>query len=151
MSESAPPHSGTPSVPESVPRTTAAAEDYLERISALIKTKGYARVVDIAAELKISQASVTTMVQRLDADGLVKYEKYRGMVLTSAGEFVAARIAHRHELLTQLLRFFELPEDVIFRDVEGMEHHISSETLDALERLTRHLAAHPEIVAELRK
>ena len=52
----------------SAPRTTAAVEDYLERISELIKTKGYARVVDIAAELKISQASVTTMVQRLDAE-----------------------------------------------------------------------------------
>lgn len=150
MSESASP---TPSdQPAPTPRaTTAAAEDYLERIAALIKTKGYARVVDIAAELKISQASVTTMVQRLDADGLVKYEKYRGMVLTDAGEAVAARIAHRHELLTQLLRFFELPEDVIFRDVEGMEHHISGETLDALERLTRYLDAHPAIVAQLRK
>jgi len=55
----------------SPPRTTAAVEDYLERIQELIKTKGYARVVDIAAELKISQASVTTMVQRLDAEGLV--------------------------------------------------------------------------------
>ena len=64
---------------------------------------------------------------------------------------VAARIAHRHELLTQLLRFFALPEDVIFRDVEGMEHHISGETLAALERLTKHLEAHPEIVAELRR
>ena len=141
----------SPAIPV-VPRvTTSAAEDYLERIAALIKSKGYARVVDIAAELKISQASVTTMVQRLDADGLVKYEKYRGMVLTDAGEAVAARIAHRHELLTQLLRFFELPEDVIFRDVEGMEHHISGETLDALERLTRYLEAHPNIVAQLRR
>lgn len=141
----------SPAIPV-VPRvTTSAAEDYLERIAALIKSKGYARVVDIAAELKISQASVTTMVQRLDADGLVKYEKYRGMVLTDAGEAVAARIAHRHELLTQLLRFFELPEEVIFRDVEGMEHHISGETLDALERLTRYLEAHPDIVAQLRR
>jgi Mn-dependent DtxR family transcriptional regulator len=141
----------TPAVSVNPPRTTAAAEDYLERIAALIRNKGYARVVDIAAELKISQASVTTMVQRLDGEGLVKYEKYRGMVLTDAGEAVAARIAHRHELLTRLLRFFQLPEDVIFRDVEGMEHHISGETLAALERLTRHLDAHPEIVAELRE
>lgn len=147
MSESAP----NPAVAVNPPRTTAAAEDYLERIAALIRNKGYARVVDIAAELKISQASVTTMVQRLDGEGLVKYEKYRGMVLTDAGEAVAARIAHRHELLTQLLRFFQLPEDVIFRDVEGMEHHISGETLAALERLTRHLDAHPEIVAQLRE
>lgn len=151
MSEPSPTSRPPILAPAAPSRPSAAAEDYLERIAALIKTKGYARVVDIAAELKISQASVTTMVQRLDADGLVKYEKYRGMVLTDAGEAVAARIAHRHELLTQLLRFFELPEDVIFRDVEGMEHHISGETLDALERLTRYLDAHPAIVAQLRR
>jgi Mn-dependent DtxR family transcriptional regulator len=134
----------------SLPRTTSAVEDYLERISELIKTKGYARVVDIAAELKISQASVTTMVQRLDAEGLVKYEKYRGMVLTETGEAVAARIAHRHELLTQFLRQLSLPEDVISRDVEGMEHHVSPETFAALERLTKHLEASPDLRNSLR-
>ncbi len=134
-----------------LPRTTSAVEDYLERISELIKTKGYARVVDIAAELKISQASVSTMVQRLDAEGLVKYEKYRGMVLTEAGEAVAARIAHRHELLTQFLRLLGLDETVIAHDVEGMEHHVSAETFAALERLTRHLELHPDLVAKLRE
>lgn len=133
------------------PRTTAAVEDYLERISELIKTKGYARVVDIAAELKISQASVTTMVQRLDAEGLVKYEKYRGMVLTAAGEAVAARIAHRHELLTHFLRMLGLNEEVIAHDVEGMEHHVSSDTFHALERLTRYLEQNPEVLERLRQ
>ena len=135
--------SADPATP--LPRTTSAVEDYLERISELIKTKGYARVVDIAAELKISQASVTTMVQRLDAEGLVKYEKYRGMVLTAAGEAVAAHIAHRHELLTQFLRQLGLNESVIARDVEGMEHHVSPETFAALERLTQYLEAHPSL------
>lgn len=125
-------------------------EDYLERISELIKTKGYARVVDIAAELKISQASVTTMVQRLDAEGLVKYEKYRGMVLTAAGEAVAARIAHRHELLTHFLRVLGLSDEVIAHDVEGLEHHVSADTFSALERLTRYLEEHPDVVTRLR-
>jgi Mn-dependent DtxR family transcriptional regulator len=131
--------------PTPLPSTTSAVEDYLERISELIKTKGYARVVDIAAELKISQASVTTMVQRLDADGLVKYEKYRGMVLTPTGEAVAAHIAHRHQLLTQFLRQLGLDESVISQDVEGMEHHVSPETFAALERLTRHLEENPAL------
>ena len=140
-----------PSTPSPLPKTTAAVEDYLERIHELIRTKGYARVVDIAAELRISQASVTTMVQRLDAEGLVKYEKYRGMVLTSAGEEVARRIAHRHELLTHFLRHFALPEDVIFRDVEGMEHHISEETFAAIERLNRFLDESPDVVTRLRE
>jgi Mn-dependent DtxR family transcriptional regulator len=137
-----------------LPRTTAAVEDYLERIRELIRTKGYARVVDIAAELKISQASVTSMIQRLDADGLVKYEKYRGMVLTGAGEEVARRIAHRHELLTEFLRLFELPESVISTDVEGLEHHISPETFRAIEALSRYLQDNPKardaVLAQIR-
>src|SRR4029079_8391035 len=79
--------------------SSAAVDDYLERILELINSKGYARVVDIAAALKISQASVTNMVQRLDTDGLLKYEKYRGLVLTTAGETLARNIARRHQLL----------------------------------------------------
>ena len=137
-------------IPSSLPRTTAAVEDYLERIRELIQKKGYARVVDIAAELKISQASVTTMVQRLDGEGLVKYEKYRGMVLTGAGEEVARRIAHRHELLTSFLRQLGLNEAVIAHDVEGMEHHVSPETFRAIEALSRYLETHPEIGAKIR-
>jgi len=132
------------------PRTTVAAEDYLEKIEELIRRKGYARVVDIAAELEISQASVTAMVQRLDAEGLVKYEKYRGMVLTRAGQEVAQRIAHRHQLLTDFLRVLGVGDKVIYDDVEGMEHHISPETFRAIEALTRYLEKNPAVVAKAR-
>ena len=137
--------------PSSAPRTTAAVEDYLERIRELIQKKGYARVVDIAAELKISQASVTTMVQRLDGEGLVKYEKYRGMVLTSAGEEVAARIAHRHALLTDFLKLLGLSDAVVAHDVEGMEHHVSPETFEVLEKLNRFLESHPGVLAKIKR
>ena len=82
---------------------TSAVEDYLERILELINTKGYARVVDIAARLGISQASVTNMVQRLDSEGLLQYEKYRGLILTTAGEELARNITRRHEVLTEFL------------------------------------------------
>ena len=73
------------------PGSSIAVEDYLERILELIDSKGYARVVDIASSLEISQASVTNMVQRLDSEGLLKYEKYRGLVLTAAGKAVARK------------------------------------------------------------
>lgn len=132
-------------------RTTVAAEDYLEKIEQLISRKGYARVVDIAAELKISQASVTAMVQRLDAEGFIKYEKYRGMVLTSSGLEVARRIAHRHALLTDFLRIIGVgDEKIIYDDVEGMEHHISPETFKAIEALTRYLEKNPGVMAKVR-
>ena len=130
-------------------RNSAAVEDYLERILELIQSKGYARVVDIAASLKISQASVTNMVQRLDADGLLKYEKYRGLVLTAAGETLARSIARRHQLLTDFLNLLGLDERVINHDVEGMEHHISPSTLRAIEALTLQLRRRPALLAQL--
>src|SRR5436189_926639 len=112
--------------------SSAAVEDYLERILELINSKGYARVVDIAAALGISQASVTNMVQRMDADGLLKYEKYRGLTLTAEGRRLGENITHRHAVLTDFLRMLGLPEDVVYRDVEVMEHHISPTTVAAL-------------------
>ncbi len=130
-------------------RNSAAVEDYLERILELINSKGYARVVDIAAALKISQASVTNMVQRLDAEGLLKYEKYRGLVLTTAGETLARNIAHRHRLLTDFLRLLGVDDRVIHHDVEGMEHHVSPATLRAIESLTAALQRRPAWLAKL--
>jgi len=129
--------------------SSTAVEDYLERILELINSKGYARVVDIAAALKISQASVTNMVQRLDAEELLKYEKYRGLVLTEAGTRLARKIARRHRLLTDFLKLLGLDEQVIYHDVEGMEHHISPPTLRAIEALTKQLRRQPEMLARL--
>lgn len=129
--------------------SSSAVEDYLERILELINSKGYARVVDIAAALKISQASVTNMVQRLDAEGLLKYEKYRGLVLTPAGARLARKIARRHRLLTDFLELLGLDEQVIHHDVEGMEHHISPATLRAIEALTVQLRRRPALRARL--
>ncbi len=126
-------------------------EDYLERILELINTKGYARVVDIAQGLKISQASVTNMVQRLDAEGLLKYEKYRGLALTTTGEALARNITIRHQLLTDFLKLLGLDDEVIYHDVEGMEHHISPPTIRAIEALTAQLERQPALLARVRQ
>lgn len=136
---------------KAAPRSSAAVEDYLERILELINTKGYARVVDIAQSLKISQASVTNMIQRMDADGLLKYERYRGMALTASGEALAKNITRRHRILTDFLRLFGLDEELIYHDVEGMEHHISPPTLNAIEALTVQLRRQPALVARVKQ
>ena len=130
--------------------SSAAVEDYLERILELVNSKGYARVVDIASALKISQASVTNMVQRLGNDGLLKYEKYRGLVLTPSGEKLARNIANRHRLLTDFLELLGLSRRVIHHDVEGMEHHISPPTLRAIAALTGLLRRKPALRARLK-
>ena len=80
-----------------MPKTSESAEDYLERIYELIEDKGYARMVDIARTLRIRQASVTQMVQKLGETGFVRYEKYRGLVLTTKGKGVAIRMGHQRE------------------------------------------------------
>ena len=138
-----------PSKPAPPSRSTA-VEDYLEQILDLINTKGYARVADIALGLRISQASVTNMVQRLDAEGLLKYEKYRGLVLTTAGETLARNIMQRHQLLTDFLRTLGIREEEIYHDVEGMEHHISPQTLQAIESLLFELRQNPKLVERIR-
>src|SRR4030081_1499882 len=138
-------------MPDKPVARSSAVEDYLEQILDLINTKGYARVADIAQGLKISQASVTNMVQRLDGEGLLKYEKYRGLVLTTAGETLARNIARRHQLLTDFLKLLGVDDRVIDHDVEGMEHHISPPTLLAIEALTAQLKRRPALRIQLKK
>lgn len=118
---------------------SVAMDDYLEQIRHLIKEKGYARPVDVSERLGISQASVTNMLQRLHAEGLVKHEKYRGTTLTEEGDRIARAIIARHELLTEFLRLFNIDEETIYKDVEGMEHHVSRATLEALRAVTETL------------
>ena len=128
-----------------------AVEDYLEVIHNLISEKGYARVVDIAEVLQISQASVTNMIRRLDAAGLLNYEKYRGMVLTSSGEQVAQSISLRHKTLTEFFDLFGLDPDLVYQDIEGMEHHISLPTLNLLEALMIEIRQHPVILQQIKQ
>jgi len=108
------------------------AEDYLERIHELIEEKGYARVVDIASSLKVKQASVTSMVQKLGELGYLNYEKYRGLILTPKGREVACRIQKRHETLSRFFSLFGLDAKTQQHDIEGIEHHLSPATVEML-------------------
>jgi len=128
-----------------------AIEDYLEQIHNLIEGKGYARVVDIAANLGISQASVTNMIQKLDAEGYLVYERYRGVVLTQEGRKIGQEIARRHEVLTRLLATFGLDAATVHEDVEGMEHHISRQTLAVLTLLMEELEGNPDLLRKLKR
>jgi Mn-dependent DtxR family transcriptional regulator len=115
--------------------TTQSTEDYLERIQELIELKGYARVSDIAASLRLTRPSVSMMVQRLSKLGFVKYEKYRGLSLTEKGREIAQRIQCRHVILTEFFTLLGLDRVIVAKDVEGIEHHISPESLEKLEKL----------------
>jgi Mn-dependent DtxR family transcriptional regulator len=120
------------------------AEDYLERIHELIERKGYARVVDIASSLKVRQASVTNMVKKLGEAGFLKYEKYRGLIMTDKGRDVARRIQNRHATLSRFFSLFGLDAETQRLDIEGIEHHLSPATLEMLADLARFFEEHPD-------
>ena len=127
------------------------AEDYLERIHELIEEKGYARVVDIASSLQVKQASVTGMVQKLGELGYLNYEKYRGLVLTEKGRQVACNIQKRHETLSRFFSLFGLDPTTQRRDIEGIEHHLSAETVEVLADLARFFEESPETLERFLK
>lgn len=122
------------------------AEDYLERIHELITEKGYARVVDIAESLGVKQASVTSMVQRLGELGYLNYEKYRGLVLTDRGRDVACNIQRRHKTLSRFFSLFGLSKDTQKQDIEGIEHHLSPDTVDLFADLVQFFESKPKML-----
>lgn len=133
------------------PRPSQSAEDYLERIHELIQEKGYARVVDIASSLKVKQASVTSMVQKLDELGFLKYEKYRGLTLTNQGREVAKRIQNRHETLSRFFSLFGLSAETQQQDIEGIEHHLSPTTVAMLADLAQFFEKNPAVLKRFTK
>jgi Mn-dependent DtxR family transcriptional regulator len=116
---------------------TTPHEDYLERIWELLDQKGYARVTDIAARLGVQPASVTMMVKKLEGSGYIVRERYRGFTLSAKGRAVGSRIGKRHKILSEFLHLLKLPDRIIEKDIEGMEHFLSDETLVKLEGLVR--------------
>ncbi len=109
-----------------------AEQDYLEAIHELIETKGYAKVVEIAERLNLKGPSVTRMVQKLSRDGYLKYEKYRGIVMTDQGRLTATDMQRRHHLLQNFLMGLGVDAKTAYADAEGMEHHVSPKTLKYL-------------------
>ncbi|WP_058307469.1 transcriptional regulator MntR [Gracilibacillus massiliensis] len=111
---------------------TPTMEDYIEQIYILMETKGYARVSAIAEALQVQPSSVTKMVQKLDRDDYLNYEKYQGLILTAKGKKVGERLVYRHELLEKFLRIIGVDEANIYTDVEGIEHHLSWNSIDRI-------------------
>lgn len=108
-------------------------EDYMEVIYELIQQKGYAAAVDISECLSVSSPSVTQMLRRLDESKYLRYEKYRGISLTRKGIEVAENIRQKHSLLTEFLKMIGVDENTANIDVEGIEHHLHTETLKKLQ------------------
>lgn len=130
---------------------TPSMEDHIEQIYQLIEQKGYARVSDIAEALSVLPSSVTKMVQKLDKDGYLHYEKYRGLTLTPKGNKLGKKLVKRHDLLENFLRLAGVSEDLIYQDVEGIEHHLSWESIDRIADLVLFFEENSDIQQRLQE
>lgn len=112
-------------------RRTELAEDYVELIAELMDAGGEARQVDIAQRLGVAQPTVAKMLKRLAADGLIQQRRYRGVFLTAAGRELADMSRERHQVVESFLCALGISPETARIDAEGIEHHVSAETLGA--------------------
>lgn len=129
--------SARPTTREEHSRETA--EDYVELIAELIEKAGEARVSDLALHLGVTHVTVSRTIQRLKREGWVTAQPYRAIFLTEAGSALAKESRERHETVVRFLRSLGVPPEVAESDAEGIEHHVSAETLAAF---VKHLRNH---------
>jgi DtxR family manganese transport transcriptional regulator len=111
------------------------AQDYVEAIADLSASLGEARVVDLARRLGVTHVTVNRTLARLQKSGFVNTQPYRAIFLTDAGRKLADECKQRHQTVAAFLRKLGVSEKTAELDAEGIEHHVSSETLAAFEKL----------------
>ena len=113
------------------------AEDYVEMISDLIAETGEARTVDLAARFGVTSPTVNAIVRRLQREELVETRPYRSIFLTEAGMALAEASRARHRIVRDFLVTIGVPDFIAEEDAEGVEHHVSEETLAVFAKITR--------------
>ena len=121
-------------------------EDYLEVISELVELKGYATTLDVSRYMNVSAPSVTKMLQRLDENGFLEYEKYHGINLTTKGAQIAETIRQKHSILLEFFEILGISDETANQDIEGMEHHLNTKTIKQLRKFITFLKSNPKIL-----
>lgn len=122
-------------------RRTELVEDYVELIADLIDEGGEARQVDIAQRLGVAQPTVAKMLKRLSTDGFIQQRPYRGVFLTTEGRELADMSRDRHQVVESFLCALGISAETARIDAEGIEHHVSAETLEAFRAFLKRPAA----------
>jgi len=113
------------------------AEDYVEAVAEIAAERGKCRVVDLARKFAVSHVTVTKTVSRLKEAGLMASEPYGPIELTERGRRMARESQQRHEIVYAFLRSIGVSEAVAANDAEGMEHHVSKETLQRFQEIVQ--------------
>ena len=115
-------------------RNTEIAEDYTEMIAELINENGEARVVDLAKNFGVTSPTVNSVIRRLVRDGYVESKPYRSIFLTEKGEELAKYCKKRHDIVYNFLISIGVDIETAKMDAEGIEHHVSDETLKLMKK-----------------
>ncbi|MDG1466478.1 MAG: manganese-binding transcriptional regulator MntR [Alphaproteobacteria bacterium] len=118
-------------------RNSETAEDYTEMIADLIRNAGEARAVDLAKHFGVTGPTVNSIIRRLVRDGLVVSKPYRSIFLTDKGQILADYCKKRHEIVYNFLIKIGVNSDIAKNDAEGIEHHVSAETLSVFEKYNK--------------
>src|SRR5664279_408945 len=118
-------------------RAAEITQDYVEAIADLTDTVGEARVVDLARRLGVTHVTVNRTLARLQQAGYVNTRPYRAIFLTGTGRTLAEECKRRHQTVAAFLRKLGVSKKMAELDAEGIEHHVSPETLAAFERRLR--------------
>jgi len=113
------------------------AEDYVELIADILDSTGDVRAVDLAERFGVTPATVNNNVKRLVRGGLVRSERYRSIFLTESGRALAEHCRERHRIVRDFLIALGIDPITAESDAEGIEHHVSDETLAAFVRHLR--------------
>jgi DtxR family Mn-dependent transcriptional regulator len=112
---------------------TGPVEDYLKTIYEIGRGTVSVATNDIAQRLNIAPASVSGMVRRLAEQGLLSYERYRGVTLTEPGRRAALRTIRRHRIIEAYLsQALHYPWDRVHDEAEQLEHAASDELVDRM-------------------
>ena len=118
-------------------RNTETAEDYTEMIADLIRESGEARAVDLAKHFGVTGPTVNSIIRRLVREDLVISKPYRSIFLTEKGKTLADYCKKRHEIVYKFLIKIGVNSETAKNDAEGLEHHVSAETLNVFEKYNK--------------
>lgn len=116
---------------------TETAEDYVEAVAQLEADNGECRGADLARLFEVSHVTVTKTIARLKDEGLVDTRPYGPITLTAQGRRLARESQRRHDLVLDFLLAIGVSDETARIDAEGIEHHVSKETLECFRRVIK--------------
>ena len=112
-------------------------EDYVEAIQEISEIKGDVKNADLSIHFGVSQATINKNLKRLISSKLASSEPYRSIFLTDEGKKLAAISKEKHEIVYQFLIKLGVSKKVAQYDSEGIEHHVSDETLKLMKNFSK--------------